>query len=77
MPNRTRTSNMLNLNRIDIDLINNYLNTNKDVNTFRIIKENGSGIGYNLYLEYDHLQIIENNSFPATTKVELLGVDRW
>ena len=60
------------LNRADVLRI---LTTLKDfdIDYFKLIKEDGSGIGYTLSLEYSHRM----NNQMVDTRINVIGVEDW
>lgn len=60
------------LNRADVEVI---LSTLKElqVDHFKLIKNDASGIGYTLDIEYSH----KINNRPVDVRVEVVGTENW
>lgn len=65
------------LSKSDIERVNQYLEENPEVQFFNLVRDDSSGIGYTLSLEYETMQKLKTSIYQTTVRVELVGVEEW
>ena len=65
--------NKIILTKTDLSAILTTLDQFPEINTFEVIKHNGSGIGYTIDIKFD----LKQNDVMGSFTVEVVGVDNW